>query len=132
MKNLLSTALLVSLALITGGASAQIIVGNLGLEKLPPASSRKVVGAWLLKEMRCTRSIEQAYARYFMVARCEGVRNSDDQGVLLLKQADNHYHSPANGWSYVIEDNGALQIRNRTGAVVLTGVAQANPPSLWP
>jgi len=131
MKNLLSAALLFSLMLINGTTSAQIIVGNLGLEKLPPASSRKVVGAWLLKEMRCTRSIEQAYARYFMVARCEGVR-SDDQGVLLLKQADNHYHSPANGWSYVIEDNGALQIRNRTGAVVLTGVAQANPTSLWP
>lgn len=131
MKNLLSAALLFSLMLINGATSAQIIVGNLGLEKLPPASSRKVVGAWLLKEMRCTRSIEQAYARYFMVARCEGVR-SDDQGVLLLKQADNHYHSPANGWSYVIEDNGALQIRNRTGAVVLTGVAQANPTSLWP
>ena len=132
MKNLLSAALLFSLMLINGATSAQIIVGNLGLEKLPPASSRKVVGAWLLKEMRCTRSIEQAYARYFMVARCDGVRSADDQGVLLLKHADNHYHSPANGWSYLIEDNGALQIRNRTGAVVLTGVAQANPTSLWP
>ena len=131
MKNLLSAALLFSLALITGGAPAQIIVGNLGLEKLPPASSRKLVGAWLLKEMRCIRSIEQAYARYFMVARCEGVR-SDDQGVLLVKQADNHYHSPGNGWSYEIEDNGALQIRNRKGEVVLTGVAQSNPSSLLP
>ena len=132
MKKLLSAALLFSLMLISGATSAQIIVGNLGLEKLPPASSRKVVGAWLLKEMRCTRSIEQAYARYFMVARCDGVRSADDQGVLLLKHADNHYHSPANGWSYLIEDNGALQIRNRTGAVVLTGVAQENPTSPWP
>ena len=132
MKNLLSAALLFSLMLINGATFAQIIVGNLGLEKLPPESSRKVVGAWLLKEMRCTRSIEQAYARYFMVARCDGVRSADDQGVLLLKHADNHYHSPANGWSYLIEDNGALQIRNRTGAIVLTGVPQENPTSPWP
>lgn len=131
MKNLLSAALLFSLMLINGATSAQIIVGNLGLEKLPPASSRKVVGAWLLKEMRCTRSIEQAYARYFMVARCDGVR-SDDQGIVLTKHGDNHYHSPANGWSYLIEDSGALQIHNRKGEIVLTGVAQANPSSLWP
>ena len=131
MKNLLSTALLFSWVLMSGSPSAQIVVGNMGLEKLPPASSRKVLGAWLLKEMQCTRSIEQAHSKYFMVARCEGVR-SDDQGIVLTKHGDNHYHSPANGWSYLIEDSGALQIRNRKGEIVLTGVAQASPPSLWP
>ena len=131
MKNLLSTALLFSWVLMSGSPSAQIVVGNMGLEKLPPASSRKVVVAWLLKEMRCARSIEQAHSKYFMVARCEGVR-SDDQGIVLTKHGDNHYHSPANGWSYLIEDSGALQIRNRKGEIVLTGVAQASPPSLWP
>jgi len=78
--------------------------------------------------MSCTRSIEQAHSRYFMVARCDGVR-SDDKGILLAKLGDNLYQSQANGWSYEIADTGSLQIRNRSGAVVLNGEPHSR---LWP
>lgn len=128
MKNRLAAAIFLSLILVNGATSAQIIVGNLGLEKLPPADSRKVVGTWKLKEMACTRSIEQAHSRYFMVARCDG-GHSDDKGILLAKLCDNLYQSQANGWSYEIEDNGGLQVRNRSGAVILNGEPH---PRLWP
>ena len=128
MKNRFAVAICFSLALVNSAMSAQIIVGNLGLEKLPPTDSRKVVGTWKLKEMTCTRSIEQAHSRYFMVARCQGV-NSDDKGILLAKLGDKLYQSQANGWSYEIAESGLLQVRNRSGYVVLNGEPHS---SLWP
>ncbi|OGA00489.1 MAG: hypothetical protein A2Z44_07205 [Betaproteobacteria bacterium RBG_19FT_COMBO_58_11] len=128
MKNRLAAAIFLSLILVNGATSAQIIVGNLGLEKLPPTDSRKVVGTWKLKEMTCTRSIEQAHSRYFMVARCDG-GHSDDKGILLAKLSDNLYQSQANGWSYEIAETGILQVRNRSGAVILNGEPH---PRLWP
>jgi len=128
MKNIFATAIFFSFGLINSASSEQIIVGNLGLEKLPPAHHRLVVGTWLLKEMGCTRSIEEANSRYFMVARCEGVR-ADDKGILLAKLGDKLYQSQTNGWSYEIAESGALQVRNRSGDVVLNG---APHPQLWP
>lgn len=128
MKNIFSIAIFFSLALMNSATPAQIIVGNLGLEKLPPTDSRKVVGTWKLKEMTCTRSIEEAHSRYFMVARCQGV-NADDKGILLAKLGDNLYQSLSNGWSYVIADTGFLQVRNRSGAVILNGEPHSR---LWP
>ena len=128
MKNRFAVAVLFSLVLINSALAEQIIVGNLGLEKLPPTRSRTVVGTWLLKEMSCTRSIEQAHSRYFMVARCDGVR-ADDKGILLAKLDDNLYQSPSNGWSYEIADTGVLHIRNRSGSVILNGEPH---PQLWP
>jgi len=128
MKSIFSIAIFFSLVLMNSATPAQIIVGNLGLEKLPPMDSRKVVGTWKLKEMTCTRSIEEARSRYFMVARCQGV-NSDDKGILLAKLGDNLYQSQANGWSYEIADTGFLQVRNRSGAVILNGEPH---PRLWP
>lgn len=128
MKNKFTSAIFFFLVLMNGAISAQIIVGNLGLETLPPTDARIVVGTWLIKEMGCTRSIEQAHSRYFMVARCDGVR-SDDKGILLAKLGDHLYQSQSNGWSYEIVDTGFLQIRNRSGAVMLNG---APHPRLWP
>lgn len=128
MKSKLAVAILFFLVLVNSAASAQIIVGNLGLEKLPPTDSRKVVGTWKLKEMSCTRSIEQAQSHYFMVARCGG-GHADDKGILLAKVGDNLYQSQANGWSYEIADTGLLQVRNRSGAVILNGEPQVR---LWP
>ncbi len=128
MKNILAVAIFFSFALMHGATPAQIIVGNLGLEKLPPTDSRKVVGTWLLKEMTCTRSIEQAHSRYFMVARCDG-GHADDKGILLAKLGDNLYQSSSNGWSYEIADTGSLQVRNRSGAVILNGEPHSR---LWP
>lgn len=128
MKNLFAIAILLSFGLVNRASSEQIIVGNLGLEKLPPAHSRTILGTWLLKEMGCTRSIEEAHSRYFMVARCEGVR-SDDKGILLAKLGDNLYQSQSNGWSYEIAGTGSLQVRNRNGDVVLNGAPHSR---LWP
>ena len=128
MKTGLAVVTLFLCAWVASASAAQIIVGNLGLEKLPPSESRKVVGTWKLKEMTCTRSIEHANNRYFMVARCGG-GGSDDKGIVLAKQGDNLYHSEANGWSYEIAETGGLQIRNRSGAVVLNGEPHAQ---LWP
>lgn len=128
MKNRLAVAIFFSLILVNGVSAEQIIVGNLGLEKLPPTDSRKVLGTWLLKEMSCTRSIEQAHSRYFMVARCGG-GHSDDKGILLAKLGDHLYQSQANGWSYEIADTGFLQVRNRSGDVILNGEPH---PHLWP
>lgn len=128
MKNRLAAAIFTSSVLISSAMADQIIVGNLGLEQLPPNHSRKVVGTWLLKEMSCTRSIEEANSRFFMVSRCEGGR-SDDKGILLAKLGDNLYQSQTNGWSYEIADTGSLQIRNRNGAVILNGEPHS---SLWP
>lgn len=128
MKTRLAVLVVFCFGLLGSAHAAQIIVGNLGLEKLPPSDSRKVVGTWKLKEMTCTRSIESANNRYFMVARCGG-GGSDDKGILLNKRGDKLYHSEANGWSYEIAETGLLQIRNRSGAVVLNGEPQSQ---LWP
>lgn len=128
MKNIFAVAIFFSLVLMNGATAEQIIVGNLGLEKLPPKDGRTVLGTWLLKEMACTRSIEQAHSRYFMVVRCDG-GHADDKGIVLAKLGDNLYQSPSNGWSYQIAEAGLLQIRNRRGDVILNG---APHPHLWP
>lgn len=128
MKNIIYVSLFLYSVLINGASADQIIVGNLGLEKLPPAHSRTILGTWLLKEMSCTRSIEEADTRIFMVSRCNGMR-AVDKGILLAKLGDNLYQSQSNGWSYEIAGTGTLQVRNRSGAVVLNGEPHSR---LWP
>lgn len=107
--------------------SASIIVGNLGLEQLPPNEFRRVIGTWLLKETGCTRSIEAVQGNYFMVARCSNVRD-DEKGLPLTKQSETNYLGKATGWAYEIDGEGKLNIRTRAGASM---VAEPHK-KLWP
>ena len=107
--------------------SANIIVGNLGLEKLPPNEHRRVIGTWLLKDTGCTRSIEAVQGNYFMVARCSNIPG-DDKGLPLSKLDETHYQGKVTGWAYEISEDGSLAIRTRAGSLMV-----AEPHAkLWP
>ena len=92
--------------------AAQIIVGNLGFEKIPVSENRRVVGTWLLTVMACTRSIEEVDDRYFMVSRCKG-KKADGTGLPLRKMHANLYEGQTTSWSYEIAENGSLIMRSR-------------------
>lgn len=129
MKNKLAITGALLCLLGFGSASAdQLIIGDMGLESLPPQDSRKIMGTWLMKDMGCTRSIEAAQDRLFMVARCKGIRAAD-KGLLLAKVSDSVYQSKTNNWSYEIATDGVLIMRNRRGDVVTVGQPHSD---LWP
>lgn len=107
--------------------ATQIIVGNLGFEKIPVGQDPRVVGTWLLKTMACTRSIEEVGDRYFMISRCKG-KKADGTGLPIRKINAVLYEGQTTNWSYEITDNGLLIMRNRKG-VELIGEPHAD---LWP
>ena len=107
--------------------AAQIIVGNLGFEKIPVGQDRRVVGTWWVKALACTRSIEAVGERYFMVSRCKG-KKADGTGLPIRKMSASLYEGQTTTWSYEIADNGSLIMRSRRG-VELIGEPPANP---WP
>ena len=63
-----------ALSLSNSVNAAQIIVGNLGFEKIPVGQDRRVVGTWWVKALACTRSIEAVGERYFMVCAAKEKR----------------------------------------------------------
>ena len=107
--------------------ATQIIVGNLGFEKIPVGQDRRVVGTWWVKALACTRSIEAVGERYFMVSRCKG-KKADGTGLPIRKMSASLYEGQTTNWSYEIADNGSLIMRNRKG-VELIGEPHAD---LWP
>lgn len=107
--------------------ATQIIVGNLGFEKIPTGEQRRVVGTWLMKTLACTRSIEEIGDRYFMVSRCKDKRE-DGNGLPLRKMHAALYEGKTTTWSYEIAENGTLIMRNSRGAELI-GEPQAG---LWP
>ena len=120
-------AVLSALLLSQSANAAQIIVGNLGFEKIPTGEQRRVVGTWLLKTLACTRTIEEVGERYFMVSRCTGKRE-DGTGLPLRKMNSALYEGQTTAWSYKIAENGSLVMRNRRGTELI-GEPQAD---LWP
>jgi hypothetical protein len=120
-------AMLSVLPLAQAVNAAQIIVGNLGFEKIPADQDRRVVGTWLLKKLACTRSIEAVGDRYFMVSRCKG-KKADGTGLPIRKMSAALYEGQTTSWSYEIAANGSLIMRSRRG-VELIGEPHAG---LWP
>ena len=127
MLRYLLFVVLSALSLANPVNAAQIIVGNLGFEKIPVGQDRRVVGTWLLKTMACTRSIEEVGDRYFMVSRCKG-KKADGTGLPIRKMSASLYEGQTTNWSYEIAENGSLIMRNRKG-VELIGEPHADP---WP
>ncbi len=109
------TALLLAGLSVPPAGAAQIIVGNLGFEKIPAGESRRVLGTWLMKTLGCTRSIEEVGQRYFMVSRCKDKREGGD-GLPLRKVSAVLYEGLTTGWSYTINENGVLIMRSRRGS----------------
>lgn len=109
----LMSIMLAMLLTQTAGA-AQIIVGNLGFEKIPASENRRIVGTWLLKTLDCTRSIEAVEDRFFMVSRCRG-KAEDGSGLPIRKVQANLYEGQTTNWSYHIAEDGSLTMRNRRG-----------------
>ena len=105
--------------------ATQIIVGNLGFEKIPAGQDRRVIGTWWVKALACTRSIEEVGDRYFMVSHCKG-KNPDGTGLPLRKMSASLYAGQTTTWTYEIAANGSLIMRSRRG-VELIGEPPANP-----
>ena len=116
-----------ALPLTHAATAAQIIVGNLGFEKIPTGQERHRVGTWLVKSLGCTRSIEEVGERFFMVSRCKG-KKADGTGLPLRKMSAVLYEGETTTWSYEITENGSLLMRSRRG-IELFGEPHAD---LWP
>ena len=118
MLKYLLFAMLSVLPLAQAVNAAQIIVGNLGFEKIPADQDRRVVGTWLLKKLACTRSIEAVGDRYFMVSRCKG-KKADGTGLPIRKMSAALYEGQTTSWSYEITANGSLIMRSRKGTELI-------------
>ena len=127
MLRYLSFVVLSALSLPNPGNAAQIIVGNLGFEKIPVGQDRRVVGSWWVKALSCTRSVEEVGDRYFMVSRCKG-KKADGSGLPIRKMNASLYEGQTTNWSYEIAENGSLIMRSH-GGVELIGEPHAD---LWP
>ncbi len=119
--------LLIGWALAQSVSGTQIIVGNLGFEKIPTNENRRVVGTWFLKVLDCTRSIEAVGDHYFMVSRCRDKRE-DGTGLPIRKMSATLYEGQTTTWSYEIVENGSLVMRSRRGAEMIGEPHTA----LWP
>lgn len=87
--------------------------------RLPPVGQRKIIGTWLNRAFRVTRSFEQVGSQYFEV-----VRGSDgsggDTGKVILKTGNNKFKkkdSGRNGDYFVIEKDGSLGVYDKDGHI---------------
>ncbi len=107
--------------------ATQIIVGNMGFEKIPLGVERQVVGKWWVKTLSCTRSIEEVGERYFMISQCKG-KKPDGTGLPIRKVNASLYEGLTSTWTYEIAANGSLIMRSRKGMQLIG----EPPPEPWP
>jgi hypothetical protein len=107
--------------------ATQIIVGNMGFEKIPVGVERRVVGKWFVKALSCTRSIEEVGERYFMTSQCKG-KKPDGTGLPIRKMSASLYEGLTSSWTYEVAANGSLIMRSRKG-IQLIGESPLEP---WP
>ena len=78
-------------------------------------NERRVVGVWLVRNMPvpCTRSIEEAFGRFYVVSRMldeEGKQTAavnGSRGLPVERVSPTEYRS-ATGTTYLVQDDGGL------------------------
>lgn len=87
--------------------------------RLPPVEKRKIIGTWLNRAFRVTRSFEQVGSQYYEVLRgSDG--SGGDTGKPILKIGNNKFRkkdSSRNGDYFVIEKDGSLGIYDKDGHI---------------
>lgn len=85
-----------------------------GIEKLPPQSTRRVVGEWGISD-GCTGGIIAAQGKHYWVQECvvnTGCCNGS-HGIVLLARSAFVFTDPRRQVTYSIQTNGTLSVAER-------------------